>query len=172
MKLPILLTAAVLVASPFLAACTTQDQVSSSASAPITSASDPAQTSDAVPALDVAASTLDCSTYSADAVTVIRQEADVMAADTQYRVAMVACGEVASEVSAEVVEAFVLENSAWVSVGLVSGPDVPFNTTGACESDNTTVSCPAFTFSEEGEAAGTIEVTQQDSGLVWTFVAQ
>jgi hypothetical protein len=172
MKLPILLTAGVLVASPFLAACTSQTQVSSSASAPITAASEPAQTSDVVPALDVAASTLDCSTYIADAITVIRQEADVMAADTQYRVAMVACGAVAGEVSAEVVEAFVLENGAWASVGLVSGSDVPFNTTGACESDNTIISCPAFTFSEEGEASGSVEVTQQDSGLVWTFVAQ
>ena len=172
MKLPILITASVLVASPFFVACTSQNQVSSSTSAPITTASEPAQTSDEIPALDVAASTLDCSTYSADAITVLRQQADVMAGDVQYRIAMVACGEPASEVSAEVVEAFVLENSAWVSVGLISGSDVPFNTTGACESDNTIVSCPAFVFSEEGEALGSIEVTQQDSGLVWTFVAE
>lgn len=94
-----------------------------------------------------------------------------MAGDVQYRVATMACGEPASEVSAEVVEAFVFENGAWVSVGLVSGSDVPFNTIGACTSDNTTITCPAFTFSEEGEAAGSIEITQQGNGLVWTFVA-
>lgn len=102
---------------------------------------------------------------------VIRQQADVLAGDVQYRVATVACGALAGEVSAEVVEAFVLENGAWASVGLVSGSDVPFNTTGACASDNTTISCPAYVFSEEGDASGSIEITQQDNGLVWTFVA-
>lgn len=172
MKLPILLSVSALVTSSFLVACSSTTPVSSSSAVPVTSAPAPAQTSDEVPELDVAASTLDCSTYSADAITFIRQSADVMAGDVQYRVATVACGEPASEVSAEVVESFVLEDGAWVSTGLVSGSDVPFNTSGPCVSDNTTITCPAFVFSEEGEASGSIEITQQDNGLVWTFVAE
>ena len=172
MKLPIFLSATALVTSSFLVACSSTTPVSSSSEAPVTSASVPAQTTDVIPELDVAATTLDCSTYSTDAIAFIRQSADVLAGDVQYRVATVACGEPASEVSAEVVEAFVLENGVWVSTGLVSGPDVPFNTMDACESDNTTITCPAFTFSEEGEAGGNIEITEQDNGLVWTFVAE
>lgn len=172
MKLPVLLSVSALVTSSFLVACSSPTPVSSSSDAPITTATVPAQTPDVVPELDAAASTLDCSTYSADAITFIRQQADVLAGDVQYRVATLACGEPASEVSAEVVEAFVLENGAWASVGLVSGSDVPFNTMDACESDNTTITCPAFTYSEEGEAGGRIEITQQDNGLVWTFVAE
>jgi hypothetical protein len=92
--------------------------------------------------------------------------------DVQYRVATVACGALASEVSAEVVESFVADNGVWASNGLVSGSDVPFNTSGPCESDNTTVKCPAFVISEEGEAVGHIEITGQDNGIVWTFVAE
>jgi hypothetical protein len=172
MKLPVFLSVSALVTSSFLVACSSPTPVSSSSDAPITTATVPAQTPDVVPELDAAASTLDCSTYSADAITFIRQQADVLAGDVQYRVATLACGEPASEVSAEVVEAFVLENGAWASVGLVSGSDVPFNTMDACESDNTTITCPAFTYSEEGEAGGRIEITQQDNGLVWTFVAE
>jgi hypothetical protein len=60
----------------------------------------------------------------------------------------------------------------WASNGLVSGPDVPFNTSGPCESDNKIVKCPAFVLSEEGEASGHIEITGQDNGLVWTFIAE
>ena len=172
MKLPIFLSVSAFVTSSFLVACSSTTPVSSSTDAPITSTSAPAQESDVIPELDVAASTLDCSTYSTEAIAFIRQSADVMAGDMQYRVATLACGEPASEVSAEVVEAFVLEDGAWVSTGLVSGSDVPFNTSGPCVSDNTTITCPAFTFSEEGEAGGNIEITQQDNGLVWTFVAE
>ena len=109
MKLPIFLSATALVTSSLLAACSSTTPASSSSDAPVTSASVPAQTTDVVPELDVAATTLDCSTYSTDAIAFIRQSADVMAGDVQYRVATVACGEPASEVSAEVVEAFVLE---------------------------------------------------------------
>jgi len=86
--------------------------------------------------------------------------------------ATVACGEPASEVSAEVVESFVADNGVWASNGLVSGPDVPFNTSGPCESDNKVVKCPAFVVSEEGEAVGYIEITGQDNGLVWNFIAE
>jgi hypothetical protein len=95
-----------------------------------------------------------------------------MVNDVQYRVATVACGEMNSEVSAEVVESFVADNGVWASNGLVSGSDVPFNTSGPCESDNTVVKCPAFVVAEEGEAVGYIEITGQDNGLVWTFVAE
>jgi hypothetical protein len=95
-----------------------------------------------------------------------------MVNDVQYRVATVACGEMNSELSAEVVESFVADNGVWASNGLVSGSDVPFNTSGPCESDNKVVKCPAYVIGEEGEAVGYIEITGQDNGLVWTFIAE
>ena len=115
---------------------------------------------------------MECASYSESAVAVVRQQSDLIANGVQYRVATVACGEYASEVSAEVVESFVAENGVWASNGLVSGSDVPFNTTGPCKSDNTTVTCPAYVLGEEGEAVGYIEITGQDNGLVWTFIAE
>jgi hypothetical protein len=164
MKLPIFLSVSALVTSSFLVACTSTTPDSSSSAAPA---------SDVMPELDVSASTLDCSTGNPDAITFLRQTADVIAGDVQYRVATLACGEPASEFGPEVVEAFVLENGAWASVGLVSGSDEPFNTSGACASDNTTITCPAFFVSEEGlESSGRIEITQQGDGLVWTFVTE
>lgn len=119
----------------------------------------------------------------------------------QYRVATLGCGELAEELGipasdgtsagpviygSEVVEAFVLENGAWTSVGLVSGPDIEegavptpgedwdsFVTSGACASDNTTITCPAYSDYEYGmRADGRIEITQKGSGLVWTFVTE
>lgn len=172
MKLPVLASLSIALTATLLSSCAGQTSVSSETSVPMSTTSAPASPSDVVPTLTATASTLECSTYAPDAVSVIRQEADVMASDVQYRIATVACGAIAGEVSAEVVEAFVLENGAWASVGLVSGPDVPFNTTQACETDNTTVTCPAYSLGEEGEAAGNIEVTAQDNGLVWTFITQ
>ncbi|CAB4344066.1 unannotated protein [freshwater metagenome] len=116
--------------------------------------------------------TIDCSTYADGAKAFVRQESDLVVNEVQYRVATVACGLLGSEVSAEVVESFVADNGAWASNGIVSGPDVPFNTSGPCESDNDVVKCPAFVLSEEGEAVGYIEIMGQDNGLVWTFIAE
>jgi hypothetical protein len=115
---------------------------------------------------------LECASYSPDAQAYVRQEADLMVNDVQYRVATVACGEPNSELSVEVVESFVADRGIWASNGLVSGPDAPFNTSGPCESDNKLVKCPAYVIGEEGEAIGYIEITGQDNGLVWTFVAE
>lgn len=116
--------------------------------------------------------TLECGSYSEDAKPFVREQSDLVVNDVQYRVATVACGVENSEVSAEVVESFVADNGVWASNGLVSGSDVPFNTMGPCETDNIVVTCPAFVLSEEGEAIGYIEITGQDNGLVWTFVAE
>lgn len=116
--------------------------------------------------------TIECATYSEGAKPFVRQQSDLVVNDVQYRVVTVACGVADSEVSAEVVESFVADNGLWASNGLISGPDVPFNTMGPCESDNKVVTCPVFVLSEEGEALGYIEITGQDSGLVWTFVAE
>jgi hypothetical protein len=126
-----------------------------------------------MPELDVSASTLDCSTSDPDAIPFLRQTADLIAGDVQYRVATFGCGLPASEIGPEVVEAFVLENGAWTSVGFISGSGEGFNTSGACASDNTTVTCPAYYDYAYGEVAeGRIKITQQDSGLVWTFVTE
>ena len=125
-----------------------------------------------MPQVDESSVTLECATYSEGAVPFVRQEADLVVNNVQYRVATIACGALASEVSAEFVESFVADNGIWASNGLVSGPYVPFNTSGPCESDNTVVTCPAFVVAEEGEAVGYIEITGQDNGLVWTFIAE
>lgn len=163
MRFPIFLSVSALVTSSFLVACSSSESVSSSTSAP-------AQASDEMPELDASASTLDC---GAEFITRIRQTADLIAGDVQYRVATLACGLPDSEFGPEIVEAFVLENGAWASVGLVSGSNEPFNTSGACTTDNTTITCPAFFVSEEGlQASGRIEITQQGNGLVWTFVTE
>ena len=194
MKLPTFLSVSALVTSSFLVACSSTEPVSSSTSAPA---------SDEMPELDVSASTLDCEQHQpgADSIIFLRQTADLIAGDVQYRVATLGCGGLAEELGipasdgtsagqviygGEVVEAFVLENGAWTSVGLVSGPDIEegavptpgedwdnFVTSGACASDNTTIACPAFSDYEYGmRAEGRIEITQQDSGLVWTFVTE
>jgi hypothetical protein len=194
MKLPIFLSVSVLVTSSFLVACSSTTPDSSSSAAPA---------SDVIPELDVSASTLDCEQHQpgADSIIFLRQTADLIAGDVQYRVATFGCGALAEELGipasdgtsagpviygSEVVEAFVLENGAWTSVGLASGPDIEegsvptpgedwdnFVTSGACASDNTTITCPAYSDYEYGmRAEGRIEITQQGSGLVWTFVTE
>lgn len=153
-----------------------------------------------MPELDVSASTLDCEQHQpgADSIIFLRQTADLIAGDVQYRVATLGCGALAEELGipasdgtsagpviygSEVVEAFVLENGVWTSVGFASGPDIEegadptpgevFVTSGACASDNTTITCPAYSdYEYETRAEGRIEITQQDSGLVWTFVTE
>lgn len=124
--------------------------------------------------------TLDCANYSPDAQAFIRQQSDLTVNGVWYRVATVGCGEINSELSPEVVEFFVAEDGIWASQGLVSGPDVPFNTSGTCESDNIAVRCPAYFVTEERkstevrhiEVSGYIEITSEDKGLAWTFVAE
>lgn len=125
-----------------------------------------------MPPVDEASVTLECASFSEGAKPFVRQESDLVVNDVLYRVATVACGALASEVSAEVVESFVADNGLWASNGLVSGPDVPFNTMGPCESKDNIVTCPAFVLGEEGEAVGYIEIKGQDNGLVWTFIAE
>lgn len=171
MKLPVVISG--LVVSLALVGCSEQQAAVSSSEksmAPTTVA--PTVAYEDMPPVDEASVTLECATFSEGAVPFVRQEADLMVNDVQYRVATVACGAIASEVSAEVVESFVADNGVWASNGLVSGPDVPFNTSGPCESDNKVVKCPAFVVAEEGEAVGYIEITGQDNGLVWTFIAE
>ncbi len=169
MKLPVLFSG--LIVSLAVAGCADQNQAASTSeksmapSAPVIAYED-------MPPVDEASVTLECATFSEGAKPFIRQESDLVVNDVQYRVATVACGALASEVSAEVVESFVADNGVWASNGLVSGPDVPFNTMGPCESDNKVVKCPAFVLGEEGEAVGYIEITGQDNGLVWTFIAE
>jgi hypothetical protein len=171
MKLPVLISG--LAVSFVLLGCSEQTQVATTVEESISpSAVAPSVAYEEMPQVAEVSVTLECATFSEGAVPFVRQEADLIVNDVQYRVATVACGEIASEISAEVVESFVADNGVWASNGLVSGPDVPFNTSGPCESDNTVVRCPAFVVAEEGEAVGYIEITGQDNGLVWTFVAE
>jgi len=171
MKLPVLISG--LIVSLALAGCSDQTPAASTSNeyvAPTTFAPSVAY-EDMSPVVE-ANVTLECASYSEGAKPFVRQQSDLVVNDVQYRVATVACGVADSEVSAEIVESFVADNGAWASNGLVSGPDVPFNTMGPCESDNKVVTCPVFVLSEEGEALGYIEITGQDGGLVWTFVAE
>ena len=171
MKLPLVIPG--LVFSLALVACSDQKPAASTSDkimAPSSSASSIAY--EDMPAVAEANVTLDCTTFSEGAKPFVRQESDLVVNDVKYRIATVACGALASEVSAEVVESFVADNGTWASNGLVSGPDVPFNTSGPCESDRKIVKCPAFVLSEEGEAVGHIEITGQDNGLVWNFIAE
>ena len=171
MKLPVVISG--LVVSLALVGCTDQTQPASSSEksmAPTTVA--PSIAYEDMPPVLATNVTLECSSYSPDAQPFVRQEADLVVNDVQYRVATVACGEPNSELSVEVVESFVADNGVWASNGLVSGADVPFNTSGPCESDNEVVKCPAYVIGEEGEAIGYIEITGQDNGLVWNFIAE
>jgi len=171
MKLPVVITG--FVVSLALVGCSDQKpaaSVSDKSMAPTSVA--PSIAYEDMPAVAEANVTLDCTTFSEGAKPFVRQESDLVVGDVKYRVATVACGALASEVSAEVVESFVADNGVWASNGLVSGPDVPFNTSGPCETDGKIVKCPAFVLSEEGEAVGHIEITGQDNGLVWNFIAE
>jgi hypothetical protein len=171
MKLPVVISS--LVASLALVGCSDQVPASNSADeASVAASAAPSVAYEDMPPIPTSSVTLECSSYSADALPFVRQQADLMVNDVQYRVATVACGEMNSELSAEVVESFVADNGVWASNGLVSGSDVPFNTSGPCESDNKVVKCPAYVIGEEGEAVGYIEITGQDNGLVWTFIAE
>jgi hypothetical protein len=179
MKLPMLISS--LVFTLALTGCTEQTPAASSTSlAPVPASVAPSIAYEEMPPIPDSSVTLDCSSYSPDAKAFIRQQADLMVNDVQYRVATVGCGEMNSELSAEVVESFVAEDGIWASNGLVSGTDMPFNTSGPCESDNIVVRCPAYFVTEDVEAteesyvevSGYIEITGQDNGLVWTFVAE
>lgn len=170
MKLPVVISG--LVVSLALVGCSDQTESASSSATSMAPSTAPSVAYEDMPNVAEADVTVECATFSEGAVPFVRQEADLIVNDVQYRVATVACGALASEVSAEVVESFVADNGVWASNGLVSGPDVPFNTSGPCESDNTVVRCPAFVVAEEGEAVGYIEITGQDNGLVWNFIAE
>ena len=179
MKLPVVISGLALALA--LVSCSDQTPAASTTDysmAPESVA--PSLPSEDLPPVTDANSTLDCTSYSPEALAFVRQQADVTVNGVQYRVATIGCGEPNSSLSSEIVESFVAEDGIWVSVGLVSGIDVPFNTSGPCESDDTVVRCPAFYVSEEGESpdytyveySGYIEITGQDNGLVWTFVAE
>jgi hypothetical protein len=179
MKLPVLISG--LVISLALVGCSEQTPAASTTGysmAPESVA--PSLPPEDLPPVTEANVTLECSSYSPDANPFVRQQADVTVNGVQYRVATVGCGEENSELSAEVVESFVAEDGIWASNGLVSGTDVPFNTSGPCQSDNTFVQCPAYFISLEDEStdenyvqiSGYVEITGQDNGLVWTFVAE
>lgn len=171
MKLPVITIGLVLSLS--LVGCSEQMPAASVSEEPIAPASVmPSIAYEDMPQVSRDEVTVECASYSPDAKAFVRQEADLMVNGVQYRVATVACGEENSELSVEVVESFVADNGIWASNGLVSGSDVPFNTSGPCESDNTVVKCPAYVVAEEGEAIGYIEITAQDNGLVWTFIAE
>jgi hypothetical protein len=179
MKLPVLISGLFL--SVALVGCAEQTPAANVAEETMAPASvAPTMASEEMPPIPASSVTLECASYSPDAQVFVRQEADLTVNGVQYRVATIGCGEANSELSAEVVESFVAEDGIWASNGLVSGTDVPFNTSGPCDSDNAVVRCPAYFVTEDVESteegyievSGYIEITGQDNGLVWTFVAE
>lgn len=170
MKLPVVISG--LVVALALTGCSDQKPAASTSDKIMAPSVAPSIAYEDMPAVTESDVTVDCATFSEGAKPFVRQESDLVVNDVKYRVVTVACGALASEVSAEVVESFVADSGKWASNGLVSGPDVPFNTSGACETDGKIVKCPAFVLSEEGGAAGHIEISGQDNGLVWNFIAE
>ena len=112
MKLPVIVASAVF--AVLLSSCAEQTPVATVSTVPTESASAPAPSQEPtvsladMPDIDESDVTLECGEFGEGAVAFVRQEANVMANDVQYRVATVACGMLASEVSAEVVESFVI----------------------------------------------------------------
>ena len=179
MKFPVLISG--FIVSLALVSCSEQTPVASTSDESVSpSASAPSIAYEDMPPITETNVTVDCKSYSPDALAFIRQQTDVTVNGVQYRVATIGCGEMNSELGSEFVESFVAENGVWASNGLVSGPDVPFNTSGPCESDNSVARCPAYYVSEGGESpdysyveySGYVEITGQDNGLVWTFVVE
>ncbi len=179
MKLPVLISGVIV--SLALVGCSNQTPAASSSEVSVApTAVAPSVTYADMPPVTEQSVTVDCKSYSPDSLAFIRQQADVVVNGVSYRVVTLGCGEPNSELGSEFVESFVADNGVWVANGLVSGPDVRFNTSGPCESDNVVARCPAYYVSEEGESPdysyveyfGFVEITGQDNGLVWTFVVE
>ena len=111
-------------------------------------------------------SSVDCSATSG-APTIVDQ-GDFRVNDTDFKVAVVRC----DADSAVVVESFAVDGAHWASNGLVAGPDIAVNVTGACVHNETTMNCPAQSYAEDDSTVdGSLNIAVENNDFVWTFVA-
>ena len=126
-------------------------------------------TNDVIPELTSENSTIDCSGWTEDATTDIRNQGQLKIDQTVYGVATFSCGAPDSELSTEFVEAFVFSNGVWAGAGIVPGPRLQFMTIEPCISGEQ-ITCPALQIlGPDQEVPGTVVIFQKDEGLAWRF---
>ena len=122
-----------------------------------------------IPPLQSDNSSVDCSGWTQDATTYIRNQGLLTIDKTIYGVATFSCGAPDSELSTEYVEAFVFSNGVWAGAGIVPGPRLQFMTTQPCTSGEQ-VTCSALQIiGPDEEVPGTIVIFQEGSDLAWRF---
>lgn len=129
-------------------------------------------TNKVIPPLTAENSTIDCSGWSDDAKTYLRQQGLITINEAIYGVATFACGVPDSEFGSEFVESFLFTEGIWAANGLVAGPDLPISTSGECNS-GAEIICPAVVLSPDPEifTEGNLVIFEQDGGLAWRFDA-
>ncbi len=137
---------------------------------PLPSSTKSLESSGPIPPLTSENSIIDCSGWAQGAKTYLRQQGRLQMGEITYGIGSFACGLPEAEFGTEFIESFVLIDQGWAANGLVSGPDLPFSTTGPCTTANEIV-CPATTFdlSKESQTNGTLVIFIQDQEVVWRF---
>lgn len=126
-------------------------------------------TNQVVPALTAANSTIDCSGWTQDAQTYLRNQGILKVGETVYGIGLFSCGAPNSELSTEFVESFIFSNGAWAGNGVVPGPRIQFMTMQPCVSAEE-ITCSALKIEDvDIEIEGTIIVSQKDGNLSWRF---
>ena len=126
-------------------------------------------TNQVVPPLTAANSTVDCSGWTQDAQTYLRNHGVLKVGETVIGVGFFSCGAPNSELSTEFVESFIFANGAWAGNGAVPGPRLQFMTMQPCTSAEE-ITCPALKIEDvDVEIEGSIIVTQKEGNLSWRF---
>lgn len=127
-------------------------------------------TTDAViPELKATNSTIDCSGWTQDASTYLRNQGILKIDGVVYGIALFSCGAPDSELSTEFVESFIFTNGVWAGNGIVAGPRIKFMTMAPCESASE-VRCKGVRIEDvDQEINGSIVIYQSDKELAWRF---
>ncbi len=126
-------------------------------------------TNQVVPAITAENSTIDCSGWTQDAQTYLRNQGVLKVGDTTIGIGFFSCGAPNSELSTEFVESFIFTDGAWAGNGVVPGPRIQFMTMQPCTSAEEII-CPALKIEEvDIEIEGSIIVSQKDGNLSWRF---
>ena len=126
-------------------------------------------TNQVVAPLTAANSTVDCSGWTQDAQTYLRNQGVLKIGDTTIGVGFFSCGAPNSELSTEFVESFIFSNGTWAGNGVVPGPRIQFMTMQPCISAEE-ITCSALKIEDvDVEIEGEIIVSQKDGNLSWRF---
>lgn len=126
-------------------------------------------TNQVVPAITATNSTIDCSGWTQDAQTYLRNQGVLKVGDTTIGIGFFSCGAPNSELSTEFVESFIFSNGTWAGNGVVPGPRIQFMTMQPCASAEE-ITCPALKIEDvDVEIEGAIIVSQIDGNLSWRF---